>query len=95
MRHIVWFGGLLNAVQLVKRRPFSPTLQKHARAIMQQFLKMLKMIIFEMKNCDIFLIFAQNIDRTYTLDHRLIEAVLTSNNNLCFGTKIRLICIPL
>ena len=43
-----------------------------------------------MKNCDIFLIFAQNIDRRYTL-----EAVLNSNNNLCFGAKIRQICIPL
>ena len=42
MRQTVWFGGLLNAVHLVKRRPFSPTLQKHARAIMQQFLKVLK-----------------------------------------------------
>ena len=45
---------------------------------------------FQMKNCDSFLNFAQNIDRRYTL-----EAVLTSHNNLCFGAKIRQICIPL
>ena len=37
-----------------------------------------------MKNCDIFLIFAQNIDRGYTF---LNEAVLTSTHNICFGQK--------
>ena len=36
-----------------------------------------------MKNCDVFLIFAQNIDCGYTF-----EAVLTSTHNLCFGAKI-------
>ena len=36
-----------------------------------------------MKNCDIFLIFAQNIDCGYS------EAVLMSTHNLCFGAKIR------
>ena len=36
-----------------------------------------------MKNCDIFLIFAQNIDCGYS------EAVLTSTHNLRFGAKIR------
>ena len=35
---------------------------------------------FQMKNCDLFLIFAQNIDR---------EAVLTSTHDLCFRAKIR------
>ena len=40
-----------------------------------------------MKNCDVFLIFAQNMDCGYTLD--LSEAVLTSTHNLCFGAKIR------
>ena len=35
-----------------------------------------------MKNCDVFLIFAQNIDRGN-------EAVLTSTHNLCFRAKIR------
>ena len=34
--------------------------------------------------CDIFLTFAQNIDRGY-----ITEAVLTSTNNLCFGSNIR------
>ena len=34
---------------------------------------------FLLKNFDIFLIFAQNIDCGYT------EAVLTSTHNLCFG----------
>ena len=38
---------------------------------------------FQMKFFDIFLIFAQNS-----------EAVLTSTHNLCFGAKIRKICIP-
>ena len=41
-----------------------------------------------MKNCDVFLIFAQNIVCGYTLD-RLSEAVLPSTHNLCFGAKIR------
>ena len=61
---------------------------------------------FQMKSFDIFLIFAQNIDCGYTLEppqgHRLWvhvrtaskEAVLTSTHNLCFGAKIRKICIP-
>ena len=40
---------------------------------------------FQMKNCDVFLIFAQNIDCGYTLD----EAVLTSTHNQCFRAKIR------
>ena len=92
MRQIVWFGGLSNAVQLVKRRPFSPTLQKHTRAIMQQS-KSAKNDNFQMNNCDIFLIFALNIDRRYTLE--AVLTVLTSNNNLCFGSKIRQICIHL
>ena len=39
-------------------------------------------------NCDIFLIFAQNIDCGYT------EAVLTSTPNLCFRAKIRKLYIP-
>ena len=37
---------------------------------------------FQMKNCDIFLIFAQNIDCRYTF-------VLTSTHKLCFRAKIR------
>ena len=45
----------------------------------QQFLKTVKMIIF-----DIFLIFAQNIDCGYTS-----EPPLTSTHNLCFRAKIR------
>ena len=39
---------------------------------------------FQLKNFDIFLIFAQNI----------AEAVLTSTHNLCFGAKIRKMGIP-
>ena len=50
---------------------------------MQRFLKTVKMIIFQMKIFDIFLIFAQNKDCGY------IEAVLTSTHNLCFRAKIR------
>ena len=37
---------------------------------------------FQTKNCNIFLIFAQNIEC-------LSEAVLTSTHNQCFGAKIR------
>ena len=39
---------------------------------------------FQVKKYDIFLNFAQNIDRGYTL-----EAVLTSTHDLCFRAKIR------
>ena len=39
---------------------------------------------FQMKNCDVFHIFAQNMDRWYTS-----EAVLTNTHNLCFRAKIR------
>ena len=44
---------------------------------------------FQMKNCDIFLIFAQNIDCVHT------EAVLTCTHNLCFGAKIKKILYTL
>ena len=37
-----------------------------------------------MKNCDIFLIFAENIDRVYTL-----EAPLWSTYDLCIKAKIK------
>ena len=40
----------------------------------------------QMKKCDIFPIFAQNIDRGYSLK---TEAVLTSTHDLCFRAKIR------
>ena len=45
---------------------------------------------FQMKNCDIFLIFAQNIDRGHTLE----PAVLTSTHDLCLEQK-KIKCIPL
>ena len=48
---------------------------------------------FQMKICDMFLIFAQNIDLGYTLD-RLTEAVLTSTLDLCFRAKIRKMYTP-
>ena len=40
---------------------------------------------YQMKNSDIFLIFAQNIDFGYMLE----QAVLTSTHNLCFRANIR------
>ena len=43
---------------------------------------------FQLKNYDIFLNFAQNIDFRYTFGHGS-EAVLTSTHNLCFRAKIR------
>ena len=54
----------------------------------------LKIENFQLKNFDIFLIFAQNTvltDCGYTLEppRRGGEAVLTSTHNLCFGAKIR------
>ena len=39
---------------------------------------------FFMKNCNIFLIFAQNMDLGYTLESPQTEAVLTSTHDLCF-----------
>ena len=50
---------------------------------------------FQMKNCDFFLSFAQNIDCWYTLEppqDRLLVHVRTasvSTHNLCFRAKIR------
>ena len=43
---------------------------------------------FQMKNCDIFLTFAQNIDCGLTFEPPH-EAVVTSTHNLCFRAKIR------
>ena len=48
-----------------------------------EILKGVKMLLFKMKLFDIFLIFAQSIDRRYTLE----PAVLTSTHNLCFTQK--------
>ena len=71
------------------------SLRKHAHAINRDFLA-LKIENFQLKNFDIFLIFAQNIDCGCTLEPpRRGEAVLTSTHNLCFGAKIRKIGIPL
>ena len=48
---------------------------------------------FQMKNCNIFLIFAQNIDCGYSLEppHNIDcgYSFLTSTHNLCFRAKIR------
>ena len=38
----------------------------------------------------IFFIFAQNIDREYTLEPPQSEAVLTSTHNICFKAKTRI-----
>ena len=62
-------------------------LQKHVHVINSQFFTAVKRL-FPIKNCDVFLIFAQNIDCRYTLEH-VRTAVLTSTHNLCFRTKIR------
>ena len=40
------------------------------------------------KKNDVFLFFDKNINCGYMLE-RLIEAVLSSTNNLCFSTEIR------
>ena len=54
---------------------------------------------FQYKICDIFLIFAQNIDCGYTLEPPRRggsnEYPQTSTHNLCFGAKIRKIGLPL
>ena len=46
----------------------------------QQYFTAFKKNNFQMKNCDVLFIFAQNID---------CEAVLPSTHNLCFRAKIR------
>ena len=56
----------------------------------QRFFLALKIENFPLKIFDIFLIFAQNIDCVC-----MLEPVLTSTHNLCFGAKIRKIGIPL
>ena len=68
----------------------------------KEIFKVVKNENFPLKNFDIFLIFAQNIDCGYTLEPPrrvptiyVLEAVLTSTHNLCFGAKIRKIGIPL
>ena len=53
----------------------------------------LKIENFHEKSFDNFHSFAQNIDCGYTLEPPS-EAVLTSTHNLCFGSKIRKIGIP-
>ena len=49
-----------------------------------RYVTAVKMFYFQMTNCDIFLMFAQNIDRGLPN-----EAVLTSIHNLCFRAKVR------
>ena len=61
----------------------------------QRFFELKKIENFQLKNFDIFLIFAQNIDCGYTLEPPRRGAVLTSTHNLCFEAKIRKIGIPL
>ena len=88
MKH---FGFLLEPSRATLHRfkvfDFS-TLRKHARAIYTAIFHGCNNDNFQMKNCNIFQIFAQNIDRGYTLEP-LSEAVLTSTHNLCFRAKIR------
>ena len=67
------------------------SLHKLSHAINRYIFLALKIESFQLKNFDIFLIFAQNIDCGY----RLAEAVLTSTHNLCFGAKIRTVGILL
>ena len=59
---------------------FNIALRKHVYAI-YCVISRLKNDNFQVKNCYIFLIFAQNIDCT--------EAVLTRTHNLCLRAKIR------
>ena len=54
------------------------TLQKHADEIYCNFFTAVKNDNYQMKNCDVFLIFAKNS-----------KAVLASTPNLCFRAKIR------
>ena len=72
---------------------FTPTLvSTHYENMPIQYteiFKVVKMKIISRKKFDIFLIFAQNIDCGYTLEHA------SSTHNVCFGAKIRKIGIPL
>ena len=67
-------------------------LRKHAHMIYSNFFRS-KIVNFQRKIFDIFLIFAQTIDCVGTRKNRLAEAVQTSTHNLCFGAKIRKIGI--
>ena len=58
------------------------TLGKHADAILSDFSRLLNNN-FQITNCDIFLIFALNINSGYN------EAVLSSTHNLYLRAKIR------
>ena len=65
-------------------QPAHVSLRILAHAINRDFLSFKKIESFQLKNFDIFLIFAQNIDCGYMSTH-----------NLCFGAKLRKIGIPL
>ena len=70
------------------------TLQKLAHAIKKkQIFLALKVENFQLKNFDIFLIFAQNIYCGYMLE--LPRRGGSNEYPLCFGAKIRKIGIPL
>ena len=50
----------------------------------------------EKKKKNVFLTFVQNIDCGWVPTiYVFIEAVVTCTHNLCFGAKIRNLCIPL
>ena len=66
-------------------------IRKLAHAINRYFLAF-EIENFQLKNFDIFLIFAQHIDNLWVL---VRTAVLMSTHNICFGAKIRKIGIPL
>ena len=68
-------------------------LRKHAHVIYSNFVRS-KIKIFQQKNVDIFLIFAQNIDCGYTLEPPRRGGSNKYPQSM-FWSKIRKICIPL
>ena len=70
------------------------SLRKLAHAINKDFFLVLKIENFQQKTFDIYLIFAQNIDRGHTLEPPR-RGGSNEYPHLCFGAKLRKIVIPL
>ena len=69
---------------------FSAHYENMPHVIYRFFLIKLKIENFHWKICDVFNIFAQNIDCVY-----MIQNLCFGTHNLCIGVKIRKIGIPL
>ena len=84
--HFSWFCSKNLFIEAV---PLCNPLRVTRLCNLLHFSTALKTIIFLVNNCEVFLIFAKNVDFGYTLEPPQCEAVLTSTYNLCFRAKIR------